>query len=141
MALAVPLSRFTSQVGGGSAFFVRPHYQIMRMDKQKAEALIRQHRYRWSKESDYAVARRAEHTYTNLAITMLFLSMISNTTSLSHTGGWLLLAFVPAALTFGFSCFCYWQSQRFSDIRRRFEDSWPQNFEELDGKADSHHAA
>ena len=26
MALAVPLSRFTSQVGGGSAFFVRRHY-------------------------------------------------------------------------------------------------------------------
>ena len=25
MALAVPLSRFTSRVGGGSAFFVRPH--------------------------------------------------------------------------------------------------------------------
>ena len=25
MALSVPLSRFTSQVGGGSAFFVRPH--------------------------------------------------------------------------------------------------------------------
>ena len=26
MALAVPLSRFTPRVGGGSAFFVRPHY-------------------------------------------------------------------------------------------------------------------
>ena len=25
LALSVPLSRFTSQVGGGSAFFVRPH--------------------------------------------------------------------------------------------------------------------
>jgi uncharacterized membrane protein YsdA (DUF1294 family) len=25
LALAVPLSRFTSQVGGGSAFYVRPH--------------------------------------------------------------------------------------------------------------------
>ncbi len=25
MALAVPLSRFTPRVGGGSAFFVRPH--------------------------------------------------------------------------------------------------------------------
>jgi hypothetical protein len=25
LALAVPLSRFTPQVGGGSAFFVRPH--------------------------------------------------------------------------------------------------------------------
>jgi len=24
LALAVPLSRFTSQVGGGSAFYVRP---------------------------------------------------------------------------------------------------------------------
>jgi hypothetical protein len=26
LALAVPLSRFTSQVGGGSAFYVRHHY-------------------------------------------------------------------------------------------------------------------
>ena len=25
MALSVPLARFTSQVGGGSAFYVRPH--------------------------------------------------------------------------------------------------------------------
>ena len=30
MALAVPLSRFTSRVGGGSAFFVRPHHTTMR---------------------------------------------------------------------------------------------------------------
>ena len=30
MALAVPLSRFTSQVGGGSAFFVRQHYTFMK---------------------------------------------------------------------------------------------------------------
>ena len=29
MALAVPLSRFTSQVGGGSAFYVRPHHTSM----------------------------------------------------------------------------------------------------------------
>ena len=29
MALAVPLSRFTSQVGGGSAFYVSPHYNAM----------------------------------------------------------------------------------------------------------------
>ena len=30
LALAVPLSRFTSQVGGGSAFYVRPHYTFMK---------------------------------------------------------------------------------------------------------------
>ena len=29
MALAVPLSRFTSRVGGGSAFYVRQHYTLM----------------------------------------------------------------------------------------------------------------
>ena len=28
LALAVPLSRFTSQVGGGSAFYVRPHSHV-----------------------------------------------------------------------------------------------------------------
>ena len=29
MALSVPLSRFTSRVGGGSAFYVRPHYTFV----------------------------------------------------------------------------------------------------------------
>ena len=31
MARSVPLSRFTSRVGGGSAFFVRPHSRFMNM--------------------------------------------------------------------------------------------------------------
>jgi hypothetical protein len=31
LALAVPLSRFTPRVGGGSAFFVRLHYAFMKM--------------------------------------------------------------------------------------------------------------
>ena len=30
MELAVPLSRFTSRVGGGSAFYVRPHITPMK---------------------------------------------------------------------------------------------------------------
>ena len=30
MVIAVPLSRFTSLVGGGSAFFVRQHYTLMK---------------------------------------------------------------------------------------------------------------
>jgi hypothetical protein len=30
LALAVPLSRFTSRVGGGSAFYVRHHYTLMK---------------------------------------------------------------------------------------------------------------
>ena len=34
MALSVPLSRFTSRVGGGSAFFVRPHYTFMKITIQ-----------------------------------------------------------------------------------------------------------
>jgi hypothetical protein len=29
LALSVPLSRFTSRVGGGSAFYVRQHYTLM----------------------------------------------------------------------------------------------------------------
>jgi len=33
LALAVPLSRFTPQVGGGSAFFVRQHYTFMKMQR------------------------------------------------------------------------------------------------------------
>ena len=33
MALSVPLSRFTSQVGGGSAFYVRPHYTSMKIQR------------------------------------------------------------------------------------------------------------
>src|ERR1039458_2671121 len=31
LALAVPLSRFTPRVGGGLAFFVRPHYTFMKL--------------------------------------------------------------------------------------------------------------
>jgi len=38
LALSVPLSRFASQVGGGSAFYVRPHYTLMKRDME----LIRQ---------------------------------------------------------------------------------------------------
>ena len=37
MALAVPLSRFTSQVGGGSAFFVRPLTHATMTDAQKQQ--------------------------------------------------------------------------------------------------------
>ena len=37
MALAVPLSRFTSRVGGGSAFFVRPLRHAMSNDARKDE--------------------------------------------------------------------------------------------------------
>jgi hypothetical protein len=33
LALAVPLSRFTSRVGGGSAFFVRRHYAYWLMNR------------------------------------------------------------------------------------------------------------
>src|ERR1035438_3837399 len=35
LALAVPLSRFTSRVGGGSAFFVRRHYTLMKTKPNK----------------------------------------------------------------------------------------------------------
>jgi len=31
LALSVPLSRFTSRVGGGSAFYVRHHYTLMKI--------------------------------------------------------------------------------------------------------------
>ena len=34
MALSVPLSRFTSRVGGGSAFYVRPHFTLIAMSQQ-----------------------------------------------------------------------------------------------------------
>jgi len=34
LALCVPLSRFTSRVGGGSAFYVRPHYTLMKTQRQ-----------------------------------------------------------------------------------------------------------
>ena len=48
MALAVPLSRFTSRVGGGSAFSVRPHYithimtDLKQHAKTKSEEFTRQ---------------------------------------------------------------------------------------------------
>jgi hypothetical protein len=41
LALAVPLSRFTSRVGGGSAFFVRHHYTLMKTFIKKLLAMPR----------------------------------------------------------------------------------------------------
>jgi Zn-finger nucleic acid-binding protein len=42
MALSVPLSRCTSRVGGGSAFYVRPHYApVMFCPKCSAELVRR----------------------------------------------------------------------------------------------------
>ena len=35
MALSVPLSRFTSRVGGGSAFYVRRHRTVANMSTMK----------------------------------------------------------------------------------------------------------
>ena len=41
MALSVPLSRFTSRVGGGSAFFVRPHERVeIFLDRMVAERVV-----------------------------------------------------------------------------------------------------
>ena len=39
MALAVPLSRFTSRVGGGSAFYVRPHSHVMPISRRTKSIL------------------------------------------------------------------------------------------------------
>jgi len=36
LALAVPLSRFTPRVGGGSAFFVRRHWNIVKFMDEEA---------------------------------------------------------------------------------------------------------
>jgi S1-C subfamily serine protease len=35
LALSVPLSRFTSRVGGGSAFYVRPLHTLMKIEHKK----------------------------------------------------------------------------------------------------------
>ena len=43
MALAVPLSRFTSQVGGGSAFYVRRLRAILLMKKKPKTKAVREH--------------------------------------------------------------------------------------------------
>src|SRR5665647_1262905 len=40
LALAVPLSRFTSRVGGGSAFYVRPHYTLMKTHKLVSRVIL-----------------------------------------------------------------------------------------------------
>src|ERR1035437_6057493 len=38
LALAVPLSRFTPRVGGGSAFYVRRHYTLMKNPREISTA-------------------------------------------------------------------------------------------------------
>jgi len=53
LALAVPLSRFTSRVGGGSAFFVRLHkhamrYYILQSEEPKGPYTLSQLKNMWS---------------------------------------------------------------------------------------------
>jgi len=97
------------------------------MDTVRASALIRQHRYWLSKESDYAVARHAEHAYAHVAASMCVIAVgwVAN-------GGSPLLRFMPSILALVFASFCYWRSQQFVKIRREFETRWPQNLSDLD---------
>jgi hypothetical protein len=102
------------------------------MNRRKAVALIQQHRKWLTKESDYAIARRVECGCTNLAssftISGVFLGMhgvsaqsISDFVSLGAAATCLISAFLYA-----------WRASQFRKIRAEFEDSWPQNFSELD---------
>ena len=117
---------------------VRPLDHFTFMDKNKAAALIGQHRRSWrSIESDYAIARRAEHVYSNVAWIMSVISLYWA----SRTSGSLLFHGVMAVLTLAFAGFCFWRSRRFMEIRQKFEDSWPQNISDLDAKRDSRSAA
>ena len=42
LALSVPLSRFTSRVGGGSAFYVRCHWEVMKQTSVKHECDVKE---------------------------------------------------------------------------------------------------
>ena len=105
------------------------------MDKQKALALIQPHRKWLSKESDYAIARRVEHGYTHAATGMTIFGLYC----VFYVGG--MYFHLAGVAFFLFSCFCYWRSSQFMEIRQLFEDSWPQNFKDLDEKTDSKSAA
>jgi hypothetical protein len=97
------------------------------MNRLKAAALVRQHRYRLSKESDYAVARRAEHAYANVAAVMSIIAVCW-----MNSDGALVFRVLPPVFILAFAGFCYWRSQQFAMIRHEFEDRWPQNISDLD---------
>ena len=130
MARSVPLSRFTSRVGGGSAFFVRPLDHFTFMDKNKAAALIRQHRRHWmSSASDYSIARRAEHVYTNVVVMMLSLMVWLFTLDSSLLFRWVMVVLILCFVGFGCK-----RVRQFREIRREFEETWPQNLSDLDSR-------
>jgi len=102
------------------------------MDRRKAKALIQQHRYWMSKETDYAIARRAEHGWTSGSLMMTTMAM----SWMIHDGS-LLMRFVPPVIMLVFASLSWRRSQQFMKIREEFEECWPQNYSDLDGKADT----
>jgi hypothetical protein len=107
---------------------VRPLDRIMIMDKLKAAELIQQQRRRWrSQASDLAIARRAERAYFALAmgyvcIAASFIALYQHSSLFPRIVG-------PMGFFIG-AAILYWQSRRFTQIRRLLSAT--------DGKTDSH---
>ena len=93
------------------------------MDHHKAAALIAQHRRHWRlHEPDGAIARRAERSYRTAAVVFGIVAVGDAFTDLasSRFTGWrvgLGLVILAAAIAF------YWQSYRFTQIRRLLTDA------------------
>jgi hypothetical protein len=91
------------------------------MDINKAARLVRQHREEWrSDDSDYAIARRAEHLYTNVVV-----MMVSLMSCLFIGSNSLLFRFVSIVLILSFAWFCSRRVIQFREIRRQIEDALP----------------
>jgi hypothetical protein len=91
------------------------------MNKLKATALIDQHRRRWrSQGSDDAIARRAERTYLGLAL--MNACMAAAFAALFHASGPLPRIALPVSCLIAGAIY-YWQSRRFTQIRRLLSGS------------------
>ena len=79
------------------------------------------------------MARRAEHSYTKVAVMMAMYAVYW----ITRNGEWatgnsaMLVSLAMFAVTLAFAVICYWRSRQFAEIRRQFEDVRPQNLAEL----------
>jgi hypothetical protein len=105
------------------------------MDRKQAEALIRRERKMYCRDSDYVIARDAEHKYSAGAMGMLgamILPVLNLEPAIDKSHFMLVAVQIGCLLVFlGLHVFSLRQSRKFREVRQQFEDHGPQNFSDL----------
>ena len=93
------------------------------MQKSAAKKLIEKHRRHWhSQESDIAVARRAERNYFGVGLMFVGIALIDLIES-ALGAGLTTYRITFAAIILSVGAFFWWQSYRFTRIRRMLTDT------------------